>query len=411
MKNVSIKGILVYLFGFVVISSCTNNPSEPIAGNSGKVYSFKAQLNNTIYSYDGTIESCRFYRFKYSEVLCSVSSSKIDEFVKKMTTKYSNVKGISLIINNYENLSLESNILGFSLYYIHQNKLIHAYFSNDNNDFVENPYYNCESKGYMPNTFEIYYLLNLGNPSNENIKIVNLFSDLSDQSLDNPQNKLALKLALANKKLLKFYTKQRDQLLDIDRGNGGSPTGCGTHIDCAGGTSDEECYADNTLVPFMCHPKGSGDVPTLCPRDRESGLLISNGDSVLSSVAFNKSLEYSFRDDFLTKTVYGKALDTYYYALHNYIDSSITLQLAISTAQVMIDFNQVIMKLLNPSQYENDILLPLDLKIDLLQLLNTYRALNSDNTYLLMIDDVIDDVNLFSTFTIGQFCNYIYYEY
>ena len=397
----------------LLIISCEKS-FVPIENNDidikdqSKKISFNLKVNNSNeIKCDGTtqtvIQDSKSIFYQNIQLPETKYNSILNDFLKL------NIEGTPVYTLLYLNKEIPNNsyitindIKSISIYNYNDNKLIHHLYVIKNGVNKENPFYKAESNTIYSDVTE-FILKNETNyeQSSSSTVIFLIRNDIKNFNLKNPKREILFRIALKDKIKLKNETiKKEDEisLLDIDKSNNKYCGGMCPWL------SDPAmiCMSIGDFLPryacFIIPDEGT------CPASINYDKLTEDSTyTALANQSHNFDLYYSFRDNFLYETTFGNAYVNYYWVLSSYIYENVTLSLAIQTADVLIDFNEVIVRILNPSVYGNTQLMSLQTKNKLLNLLNTFKSLNQDTYFQLMIDDVIDDVNTLWNLTINQF--------
>lgn len=418
LKYVSINNFISCLLLGILLASCNNSDQivELTNHDLNSKYQVSYYSNNKQFDVWGKGQDIKIGNHTLKDISCNIEEAKYLEIVEdfQLLEYVSNPIQIIFYIDNtsYEKYNLsKENVIGISIYDLRDNKLYHRFIKSIPMGFKNIEFYDCEVGAINHNLTDFLLEVEMNNYLSKNTNIISFSkNNLQQFVLKQPKDESFLRIALKQKMLMKLKRNNnyQDQFMGIAPGNG-NPQGCGTRDGCENGTSDEVCRSAAFSAPAYCYAKDNA--PGKCQDAENFDIVIDYGDTTLAMNAHNFNLHYNFRDNFLTQTIFGKAYDTYFYALDQYVDGKISIQLALETANVLIGFNQLIIKLLNPTQYSNDTLFTTTQKNNLITLLNQYKVLNPDTYYQMMIDDAINDVNLYSQYTISQFCSAIYFTY
>ncbi len=406
----------LFLLLFFFVSSCDNTELTVELANSTLNDRYLVLYSSTNLHFDvwGNGQEIIIGKQSLKDIRCLVDEKDylrlIDDF---QITKYATnpVQIIFYVVNaGYEKIHFsKEHVIGISIYDLKDSKLYHSFIETIPTGFENNSFYNCEVSGINHNLTDFLLEVEMHDKISNQANIISFIkSNLEPLILNDPKDESFLRMALKRKILIKSkrIMEHQNHLLGTAPGNGGEPTGCGVRVGCENGTPEQVCRSQSPVSVPSCFNENNS--PGKCQDADNFDLIIGSGDTSLAVSAHNFNLHYNFRDNFLIKTIFGKSYDTYFYALDQYVQGQISIQLALETADFLIDFNQIIVKLLNPMQYGDNILLTPTQKNKLITLLNNYKVLNPDIYYQMMIDDIIDDVNFYCNRTILQFYNDIY---
>lgn len=132
--------------------------------------------------------------------------------------------------------------------------------------------------------------------------------------------------------------------------------------------------------------------------------LISTSQMSTDSVnaAFNSTLHYNFRDNFLAKNTFATNFIDYYYELGGIYKDKYTLSVQIQTAMLMFQVNSQLSKLMNTSSNPNQILISSQLKSQIVSLINSYKLIYNDNYTEAVFQEIITELNWAENKTIAQ---------
>lgn len=112
---------------------------------------------------------------------------------------------------------------------------------------------------------------------------------------------------------------------------------------------------------------------------------------------------YSFRDNFLSTSVFGSKYINYYYSfntLGNLLSSNFTV--ATQTALKLISYKYLINELMNPTTNQNVVLITPPIKTDLINYITLLKNNTSNSNDIAILDDIINDINAMSGLTKSQ---------
>lgn len=213
------------------------------------------------------------------------------------------------------------------------------------------------------------------------------------------QDNLLVNAFLLDKKnkRLNFKLKTGNRLLDFDRDND-VPVTCGGSC-----TENNDDYCSDDINPVQ-YPICQRCL--ICCLDDFEEDVEDSGEISLDTVntAFDQDLLYDFRDSVLKYTYWGLKIIKYYYWIQDFIDfDNVPLSLKLETTYALYDFIPKASKIINYDSFRNDTVLSHSLKSDLVTLMNNYKTLSSDTTYIAILNDIIDDINYYYDETIDDF--------
>ncbi len=406
----SIKLIALLFVAIITLSSCsqeTETPESPVSNQISKLSTNEITectipVKDGSFSFESISTTSSSDYLTLTNINCLVNRDLVKEFVASLVPGYEDPRGIVLIYN--DNSSEWNNLIGFSLFYVENNQKLHTYFQKNGVNISEITEYKLPTPSAVPVAFDIHYILNGKQVASNNMRLIRLITGMDDNGLESNNAEIVHKLAYDLR-----FDLQGDETNDINKDD----EGCGTYDGCVTGTPEKHICKPNILndgsnphAPlFWCYPKG------WCPDKEEKVLLEKNNELDLANQAFNLDLHYSLKDNFLSKTKYGNTLMKYYRALRYVTSDKLTFELSYETAKVMLDFNNTIVRVMNPLEYKDALLFDPGVPQDMISLLNQYRALDNSVVYTDIIDDVKSDVQFLSNKTVGEFCELIHYQY
>ncbi len=191
------------------------------------------------------------------------------------------------------------------------------------------------------------------------------------------------------------FNKGKVNLQETDK-----PKSCGPGCDYY--QVNTHCVDNGYVGPYTCDLNGGGPCSIITTKNDLATAQAIGTDTL--NTAFDYNLLYQFRDTTLSYTDFGLKLTAYYYRLSKNLDTiSVPLSLKIQSAYTLYNFRSAMVKLLNPGSYGSSIFIDSTLKTQLIDLLNAYKALSTDTTYLAILNDIIDDINYYQGMTVNQF--------
>ncbi len=386
------------------IYSCTNN--SPISQEKSNI-----------------IQSEKIIKLKFID----------NNLVKKILTKsYKNLEFSSLILNNeefsklkilnnsyinkkcayvyiFDNLVSKStelnlnNVKGICVY-SYDKSISFEFYKFVNNNFELVPELSSEVSGIVAPDLSLITnrILNLRNVSKTIMVVGNENIDYkSSKPIKYNYDLLSIKVGLLSKKMNIGRSISKSNSISNIPGGGGSnlPNTCGGPCDYF--ISNAHCSL-NPVGPYECY--SNVDAPCLIAPMNSNVLGLSMIGSDTVNTAFSSGLLYNLRDSIFNYTFWGLKMTKYYYTLQNYFSvSSLSTNIKINTTYTLFDFRNSIYKLNNFESYPNDTVISFSMRNRILNLINDYKNVNNDSTYLAMLNDLQSDVIHMNTKTISEF--------
>jgi hypothetical protein len=118
--------------------------------------------------------------------------------------------------------------------------------------------------------------------------------------------------------------------------------------------------------------------------------------------AYESSLMYDFKDNFLNNSSKGLEYIDNYYSLGKEWSGNLNAELAIQTAVVLTKFNPVMRAFLEPDAHTDEIILTPELSTSLLNLLNSYQTITKSSEGKQILNSIREDIAQFSNLTLGE---------
>jgi hypothetical protein len=317
------------------------------------------------------------------------SFEKLLKFVYKSTGKKNEHPFAVVLYFNGEFINTseisDNNVIGFSYFLISDNRMYHYLYEKVNQSY----------KVVSPLSFEVgriffkqmdFIVLNVLQSYSGLIKSYVLFIEegTSIPNQNQSKNKFLLLLPILERQYIKTKTYV---------GYGGY---CPPSFPCPGPLDDASCMVDPNTGIGSCLPG--------CGFSAESGNLQDNDTIVPTNLyqAFDSQLLHNFRDNFMMNSSLGQKYIEYYYALSGYLGDDIPLSLSIQTAWFLYYHNSDIAHLLDTTNHSNDVIINDNFSEALCSLIQGYRSLSTDTTYIHMIDEIQSNVENLQGKTIRQ---------
>lgn len=380
--------VLITIFYFAIFG-CTKDVCEqcetlPPSGttqiqielNDQKVLSKADYWNVNVYEHDFTI---------FTTPIGSECFEQFYRFVEENTDfKMNKVYGIVMYSKfNTEKLTKlsEEQVDAISVYTI-SDSMIHHHLFNKASDglYHEIPELNVTVSGITSNHLNFYLTHYVYNES-VNYKTSYIISYYDDGGFYTKSNNLNIDVP--------FSLTTRDKA-DREKNSGGT-------------TCDPPCLDPqdicqlNPLMGWNCMVDGGGDCwmhevrYTLAISDEYKDLvweldfdLVNDFRSFL--INYNLGNEYIQRYEYASSITFG----------------DIYIGLAVQSLYVLQDCYEAIERLMDPDNFMDSILVKTPLRNDILELVNDYRGISEDETYLAILDSVESDVFRFSNITIDS---------
>ncbi|MCD6112010.1 MAG: hypothetical protein J7J86_01940 [Bacteroidales bacterium] len=329
-----------------------------LINNSTKQFSIaSAGINNELYT------------FLYNNIKI-ISSNNI----------YSIVIYVDKLVENGTSFNIK-NIKGLSVYEIHNKSIFHHLYIKENNIYNEVKKTNVEVPGVTSNHLNFYLKNYVFNDFNLKSYII-IFTNNGEAFYNNnsiPNVKI---------KKIKSSTTYKEQ---------GGGESCG-----------DPCTYGNNYFYCMISPYGSDCYPNGGPNDPCTANAVSYRLVGLpEQTILDYDLMYSFKSSFMENYQIGNEYIEYYNVISSTVYNDISLSVAMQTANTFSDFKVVLVKLLNYSNYYNDILINDELKGKLINLILQYKSLNSNQEFQTILDSIIIDIQNYSNKTVQDVLNSI----
>jgi len=275
----------------------------------------------------------------------------------------------------------ESDIRGLGVYYTFEGKLFHRFFINRGDELTEDLELRAQALRMYSRDFESILYSRICSVDEHDYSVVSIVRAI-------PLTEVP---AYSENQL-------KRRLVGLEMKDGGEPVpdpntcgyGCMRDGDPCNMTSSGE---------YICGEEG-------CEQEEYSELLIGNpefaGTNILAT-AYNSSLLYNFRDNFLDNYPLGQQYISYYYQISAFTPLNFASEsLMIQTTYVLFDFIPAIERLLDAQNHGNEVLIDNQLQADLIQLITDYKLLSGDAYYQATLDAIILDINTFSGMTVDQ---------
>ena len=158
--------------------------------------------------------------------------------------------------------------------------------------------------------------------------------------------------------------------------------GCG---ECGG--TDGHCVPGRDGGFPYCNPT---DYP-VCISARINSMGLEQWERV-----YDAGLMYDFRDNILYKSYKGQQYIEYYYFLGNEWADRLNFDLAIQTADVLSNFNSVMLAFLEPERYMDEVIITPELSNSLLRLLYSYEKITKSSEGRQILNAIQEDIKYFS---------------
>ncbi len=344
----------------------------------------------------------------------SLNQKIFDEFFQNFKTgiafncEHVKIYAFVLYISNKISINQSysfGSIKGISLFYLKEQKLFQKLFvkNEETRCFEEVDDLYCEVNGIITNFTE--YTLNKFIPQ-LTFRPRTAMTFINEGIVKNTKTNSNINNFLIKAKLYSKKLKYGDNyfLQDINR-KGNPKASCGPG--CPEGSYQEGFYCAYYYGNnYVCEPILSLDP---CSRDNFYNSLISNQYLPISqkdtvTIALESSLLYDFRDSILTKSFIGQSYISYYYTLSRYINDSLTIPiwLQYQTALTLFDFRSSIMMLLDSIHYGNFTFITYTQRDEIINILNQYESLTTNQFILDIIEDIKSDIQLLTNLTINQ---------
>lgn len=373
----------------IVFLSCTKEIDDNKCNcNSGKIgeSNLTIDLENNIYSLEGIASK---YVYNGNENIAIAITKGNDSFNNLISSfSYTRTIDTGIAMYLYCNKLLNSgdtifdeDIAGLSTYNVVNNKLFHNVYQKQNNDY--NIIYSYETD--CKNLQQIKFILNYKLTNGDNVSYVSIIpNNIESFTLNNPCDEFRM----IEPDFCYFSLTTSKSTLESSPG----PGGC----NCGGVCSlmaNMKCV-ESFLFPgeYFCDHCG-------CAADNQVFTLIDkeamSSDSVY--MAYDTTLQYDLRDEFFVNSEIGVKYTNYYYGISEFLGKeSVPVSLMIETAEFLIDFNPKLEMLLDTTGNSNTIFLNSSMKTRLIDIIDDYKALSSNQDYINALNDIKPDINTYS---------------
>ncbi|MEZ4919032.1 MAG: hypothetical protein R2792_07965 [Saprospiraceae bacterium] len=189
-------------------------------------------------------------------------------------------------------------------------------------------------------------------------------------------------------------------------------------INIAKATSDRDTPWSSQRCASPCDPNQGCDCLTLPPEEAGGSpeyycdACVCPFSIVADDVDFPVEYEsffefepyYEFRDNFLSNYLIGQKYISYYYALGYFLKTNnlFTTNIIIETAKVSPKVFEIVQKLNSFPEGSSSILITESTKVQLLDLIDKYKALSTNADFHTMLNEISSDIEFYSEKSISQ---------
>jgi len=283
-----------------------------------------------------------------------------------------------------------SDIIGYSIYYLEASKLFHNVFLSDGSkrSYVEKFRYETNAV----KSTQLSFILNCVSTFEGDKGYIIIYpNSIPSFTLQNPRDEFMVIEQNYSCYIIPTSSKSSSGIVEIVPGA----------VNCGGECAimqNYECIAS----PFPGDPDFCFH---FCATDIQSKAISDSNALSQDSIrlAYDTTLQYSLRDDFMLEYYIGQKYINYYHALSSFLgENSPSISLMVKTARLLIDFNSLFEMLLDPDEYLDNIWLTETLADRLIDLITDYKAISNNRDYQEILDDIIADIELYENMTLGD---------
>ncbi|MBL7113042.1 MAG: hypothetical protein ISS19_13975 [Bacteroidales bacterium] len=353
------------------------------------------QLNETGYKipFTSSIHENTENRYQYSRSY--LDYVEFGRMFSEIHTVEDQISIVALIIY-YKSLCepmdtlINTDIIGYSIYYLKDSKLFHNVFLSvgTKGSYVEK--FNYETNAVK--STQLSFILNYVSTFEGDKGYIIIFpNSILPFTLPNPRDEFMVIEQNYSCYIIPTQLKSSSSIVEIVPG----AVNCGGECPIM---QNNECIAS----PFPGDPDFCF---YFCATDIQSKAVSDSNALSQDSIrlAYDTTLQYSLRDDFMVEYYIGQKYINYYHALSSFLgENSPSISLMVKTARLLIDFNSLFEMLLDPEEYFDDIWLTETLADELTDLIMDYKAISNNRDYQDILDDIIDDIELYEDMTLGD---------
>jgi hypothetical protein len=301
----------------------------------------------------------------FVEYYCHLNNIKIDNNMLGIILYY------DLPISNSNKVD-DANIMGISLFTVNGYKITHnLYTKNDKSEFCEEENVKIAVSGIYSNHIHFY---------------------LENYVFQNPQNKSFILFEgnfpdEFNKNRSKYRVPFKFEIKSKTRGNPNQQNGC--ESPCTSGYSPR-C----DLATYSCFSEAEPGCSC------EEAAYSTRGTQYQKF--FKEDLMHNFKDNFLYRFSKGtEYIENYYFLSSEYIDK-ISIDLAIKTALVLIEFNPIMEDFLNVEMHPSKIIIDDNLFSLIMNLIDEYEKITESGYGKGILDAIRDDIKRMKNLTLKE---------
>lgn len=406
MKNYGLSFLVLGMLLFLLI--CCGSKDKGKIEIMGEKVTIENKFD--IYEYDSNF--LNYHKIQSLYMVDNQSSFDEKNFLKILKAllpedQYNYLKEDSYYIQCYiknkvlpKGVISSKNIVGFSLFTFEDDGINHYYFRKNKED----EFYNIEKLNLKFNellTLKETLLLHFGSFSStpENSGIVILRKNISKEQLKwvskwprNNDNKGKLLERIYGDPSLNFGVAYADDL------PGGS-SNCGIRAGCEFATGTSTCRADESGLNYSCVSLGEDDE---CWRNQVVALVSTDVASTINATNFTK-----FKLDFLKQNNYQKKYIGYYHLFSKY--AKMQPNNISDYVEIIPELDRAVDLMMN-DQLDDEIILTPELYTKVLEILNKHADISNED-FVLMREDVKNDINKTINFSEAQVLNYLSVNY
>ncbi|MGB0863105.1 MAG: hypothetical protein ACPGXZ_09305 [Saprospiraceae bacterium] len=209
-------------------------------------------------------------------------------------------------------------------------------------------------------------------------------------------DELILKTKTYSYKVASLNNRHRDPVLPSDDCDECQDNGC----ECVIGFDDsgDDPVFDPNVTPYNCME--------CCTQNRAKydPDVINNFSTSFIDTYYDHDLYWSFKDNIMDSSNIGIKYVNYYRGLSAFILSSdnLTANHLISTTSKMPSIHSIVTKLMSPTTSSDEIIVTTSIERDLKDLIALYRNFSTNADFQFILDDIENDIDLFSNKTYNE---------